>query len=41
MLFRDPALLLVRDVVRLFVLERLEQIGMVDIHLRVLYHIIG
>lgn len=34
MLFRDLALLRVRDVVRLLVLERLEQIGMVDIHMR-------
>ena len=36
-LFRNAALLRVRDVVRLLVLERLEQIGVVDVHLRVLY----
>ena len=39
MLFRNATLLRVRDVVRLLVLERLEQIGVVDIHLRVLYHL--
>ena len=39
MLFRNAALLRVRDVVRLLVLERLEQIGMVDVHFRVLYHL--
>ena len=38
-LFRNPALLRVRDVVRLLMLERLEQIGVVDIHFCVLYHL--
>lgn len=34
MLFRDPALLRIRDFGWLLALQRLEQIGVVDLHLR-------